>query len=90
MESWMLYCTSLLMISLAMFSLAMILQARLTRQLVLYSKGILRYCFDEASLQKHLVAHGIKTEQAGKIVAAAREMMLREQVQVILKSQGAR
>lgn len=79
MENWTLYITSLVLVAISMYSLALVLQARLNRQLISYSKGMLRYCPDEKALEQHLVAHGIKAEHAEKIVLAARQRNLQEQ-----------
>lgn len=90
MENWTLYITSLLLVAFSMYSLALILQARLNRQLISYSKGMLRYCPDEKAVGQHLVAHGIKAEQAGKIVLVAQQEYLREQVEAQIKLVEAR
>ncbi|HQR05935.1 MAG TPA: hypothetical protein PLN21_03880 [Gemmatales bacterium] len=62
-----------------MYTLALVLHTRLTRQLIVYSKGMLRYCPDEKTVEEHLVAHGVKAEHAAKIVLAAQQRFIREQ-----------
>ena len=89
MESWTLYITSLLAVAVAMFSLALVLQARLNKQLISYSKGMLRYCPDEKAVEQHLITHGIKADQAGKIVLAAQQRILQDQMEEQLKMNAA-
>jgi hypothetical protein len=71
MENGTLYIISLVMLACTLYSLALVLQARLNRQLIDYSKRMLRYEQDEKAVKEHLVAHGIKEVLAEKIVLAA-------------------
>lgn len=87
MQSWTLYVTSLLSVAIAMFTLALVLQARMHKQLIVYSKGILRYYPDERAVEEHLIAHGIKAEQAGKIVLAAQQRRLHEEMEALVKQE---
>ena len=90
MENGTLYFTSLFLVAVFMYTLALVLHTRLTRQLIDYSKGMLRYCPDEKTVEEHLVAHGVKAEHASRIVLAAQQRFMREQGGVLATPEHVR